>query len=152
MPFEELTSMFRPGCTQRWRAETPCDVIMLNKTQFIACAGRICDIFRGSSGQIVEFWAKITLISAYTSSIRRSSSTSSLKPLSVALSSSTLRTACITVVWSRPPNFRPISGKDRAVNCFAKYIAIWRGRATARARRDEYISDKRILKCSATRF
>ena len=29
---------------------------------------------------------------------------------------SILRTACSTVVWSRPPNRRPISGKERVVS------------------------------------
>src|SRR3546814_9280769 len=69
--------------------------------------------------------------------MRRSSSTSSAKLASVAFSSSTLRTACMTVVWSRPPNLRPISGSERDVSCLERYIATWRGRATARARRAE---------------
>ena len=60
---------------------------------------------------------------AQLSSIRRNRSTSSAKLLSVVLSSSILRTACITVVWSRPPNLRPISGNEREVNCLARYIA-----------------------------
>ena len=86
------------------------------------------------------------------SSMRRKRSTSSAKLMSDVRSSSTFFTACITVVWSRPPNFRPISGRDRDVNCFAKYMATCRGLATERARRAECISEIRILKCSATRF
>ena len=31
--------------------------------------------------------------------------------------------ACITVVWSRSPNLRPISGRLRWVICLARYIA-----------------------------
>ena len=69
------------------------------------------------------------------SSIRLRSSTSSAKDISHPCSSSTFFTACITVVWSRPPNFRPISGKERDVSCFARYMATCRGRATERARR-----------------
>ncbi len=40
-----------------------------------------------------------------------------------------LRTACSTVVWSRPPNSSPISGRLFCVISLARYIAIWRGRA-----------------------
>src|SRR5690606_32548261 len=43
------------------------------------------------------------------SSMRRSRSTSSAKPASAAISSPIRLTACITVVWSRLPNLRPIS-------------------------------------------
>ncbi len=60
---------------------------------------------------------------AQLSSIRRSSSISSAMTRSLARNSSILRTACITVVWSRPPNLRPISGSERGVNCLHKYIA-----------------------------
>src|SRR5436309_98532 len=44
-------------------------------------------------------------------------------------------TAWITVVWSRPPKRRPISGRERGVSCLERYIATCRGRATSRARR-----------------
>ena len=57
------------------------------------------------------------------SSMRRKSSTSSANPASRSRSSSTLRTACMTVVWSRPPNLRPISGNERVVSCLARYMA-----------------------------
>src|SRR5215469_7871829 len=63
--------------------------------------------------------------------MRRSSSISSAKVVSAAFNSSILRTACITVVWSRPPNLRPISGSERGVSCLHRYIATWRGRARA---------------------
>ena len=45
--------------------------------------------------------------------------------------SSILRTACRTVVWSLPPNRRPISGSERSVSVFDRYIATWRGRTTS---------------------
>ena len=66
-------------------------------------------------------------------------------PRRSARNSSILRIACITVVWSRPPNLRPISGSERGVSCFARYIATWRGRATARARRADCMSARRML-------
>ena len=47
------------------------------------------------------------------SSIRFNRSISSSMAVSPARSSSIFRTAYITVVWSRPPNLRPISGSDR---------------------------------------
>lgn len=83
------------------------------------------------------------------SSVRLNASTFSAREASSKISSSTLRTACITVVWSRS-NLRPISGSEREVSCLARYIAIWRGRATVRARREDCISLTEILKCSAT--
>ena len=54
---------------------------------------------------------------------RLSASISSAKALSLPASASILRTACSTVVWSRPPNRRPISGSERSVRTFARYIA-----------------------------
>ena len=41
----------------------------------------------------------------------------------VAGQTSILRTACSTVVWSRPPKRRPISGSERSVKTLARYIA-----------------------------
>ena len=41
---------------------------------------------------------------------------SSRKPGSLCSSPSILRTACSTVVWSRPPKRRPISGSERRVS------------------------------------
>ena len=35
--------------------------------------------------------------------------------------------ACITVVWSRPPNSLPILGSDESVRARERYIATWRG-------------------------
>ena len=35
--------------------------------------------------------------------------------------------ACITVVWSRPPNSLPIFGSDESVRARERYIATWRG-------------------------
>ena len=40
---------------------------------------------------------------------------------------------CRTVVWCLPPNWRPISGGEASVRCFAMYMAIWRGYTIARA-------------------
>ena len=37
-----------------------------------------------------------------------------------------LRSACITVVWSRPPKVWPIFGSERSVSSRHKYIAICR--------------------------
>ena len=63
---------------------------------------------------------------------------------------SILRTACSTVVWSRPPKRRPISGSERSVSTFDRYMAIWRGRTTAAgaARRQDVGAARR---CSAWR-
>jgi hypothetical protein len=38
-------------------------------------------------------------------------------------SPSILRTACSTVVWSRPPKRRPISGSERGVMTLDRYMA-----------------------------
>ena len=38
-----------------------------------------------------------------------------------------------------------VSGSDRDVSCFARYMATCRGRATARARRGECMSASRML-------
>ena len=62
------------------------------------------------------------------------------------------RHACNTVVWSRPPNASPISGKLCVVSSFASAIAICRGRAIERLRRFDNKSATRILKYSATVF
>ena len=59
----------------------------------------------------------------YSCNCRFSDSTSSESALSRATSASILRTACSTVVWSRPPNRRPISGNERNVSVLARYIA-----------------------------
>ena len=42
---------------------------------------------------------------------------------SVCLSCSIFSHACITVVWSRPPNSSPILGNDNSVNSLHKYMA-----------------------------
>ena len=51
--------------------------------------------------------------------------------LYTALSSLIMRVilafACITVVWSRPPNSVPIFGSDASVSSRDRYIATWRG-------------------------
>ena len=49
---------------------------------------------------------------------RLSSSSSSASAASLPLKASILRTAWRTVVWSRPPKRRPISGSDRKVRAF----------------------------------
>src|ERR1700752_730367 len=59
----------------------------------------------------------------YSCNCRLSDSTSSDSAVSLATSASILRTACSTVVWSRPPNRRPISGSERSVSVLARYIA-----------------------------
>ena len=45
------------------------------------------------------------------------------------------RQACITVVWSRPPNCLPIAGSDSPVSSRARYMATCRGQATRGAAR-----------------
>src|SRR5438445_5328140 len=45
-----------------------------------------------------------------------------------------LATACRTVVWSLPPKARPTSASEAWVSWRARYIAICRGKATARVR------------------
>ena len=56
-----------------------------------------------------------------------------------------LRTACSTVVWSRPPKLSPISGRLFCVISLARYIAIWRGRAMLAGRFLLYMSATLIL-------
>src|SRR5262249_28715633 len=51
-------------------------------------------------------------------------SISAARVLSTPISDSILRTACRTVVWSRPPKRRPISGNERNVSVLARYMAI----------------------------
>lgn len=57
-------------------------------------------------------------------SIFLSSSSSSRRRGLPSSSRSILRIAWSTVVWSRLPKRRPISGSERAVNCFARYMPI----------------------------
>src|SRR5437879_5715275 len=87
---------------------------------------------------------------AHSCSWRFSDSTSSDSAASFATRASILRTACSTVVWSRPPNRRPISGSERSVRVFARYIATWRGRTTLAVRREDNRSERLTLYCRAT--
>ncbi len=80
--------------------------------------------------------------------MRRSSSTSSAKAVSAFISSVTRLTACITVVWSRLPNLRPISGSDRLVSCLARihrHLTRPRDRAGAACRRHVGQADVVVL-------
>src|ERR1044072_634870 len=88
--------------------------------------------------------------SCYSCNCRFRDSTSSDSAISRATSASILRTACSTVVWSRPPNRRPISGSERSVSVFARYIATWRGRTTLAVRRDDKRSARLTLYWRAT--
>src|SRR5690606_59451 len=63
----------------------------------------------------------------------------------LARASEILRTACSTVVWSRPPNKSPISGRLFWVSSLARYMATWRGKAILAGRRFEYMSATLIL-------
>ena len=49
--------------------------------------------------------------------------------------------ACSTVVWSRPPNWRPMAGSDSPVSSRARYMATCRGHAmrAVRAVREELL-------------
>ena len=67
---------------------------------------------------------------------RFSSSISSASAVSVLTRFSIFRTACSTVVWSRPPKRRPISGSERSVSVLARYIATCLGRTTFAVLRD----------------
>src|SRR5216110_823410 len=61
-----------------------------------------------------------------------------------------LSTACSTVVWSLPPKARPTSDSEAWVSCRARYIAIWRGKATAFVRFLALRSESLIPYASAT--
>src|SRR5262249_11880231 len=87
---------------------------------------------------------------AHSCNCRFSSSISSASAVSVLTRFSILRTACSTVVWSRPPNRRPISGSERSVSVLARYMATWRGRTTFAVRRDDNRSARLTLYCRAT--
>src|ERR1700740_3090495 len=86
----------------------------------------------------------------YSCNCRLRDSTSSDSAVSLATSASILRTACNTVVWSRPPKRRPISGSERKVSVLARYIATWRGRTTFAVRREDKRSERLTLYCRAT--
>src|SRR5262247_2027340 len=89
-------------------------------------------------------------LEAYSCSCRFRVSISSASALSLPTRCSILRTACRTVVWSRPPNRRPISGSERSVRVLARYIATWRGRTTLAVRRDDNRSARLTLYWRAT--
>src|SRR5205085_11608936 len=74
------------------------------------------------------------------------------KSLSFLRTVSILSTECITVVWCLPPNWRPISGSEASVRCFARYIAICRGKTMLRELFFCLISATRSPNCSATAF
>ena len=52
------------------------------------------------------------------------------------------RQACRTVVWSRPPNCRPMAGSDSPVSSRARYIATCRGQAMRAVRAEESSSSR----------
>src|SRR5713226_7769741 len=59
--------------------------------------------------------------------MRRSNSGSRLRKVSI------FRTEWMTVEWCLPPNALPISGREASVRALVRYMAIWRGTATALA-------------------
>ena len=61
-------------------------------------------------------------------------------------SASTLRTALMTVVWSRLPKARPSSGKLHLRRCLQRYIATWRANAMLLCRSFDRRSVERSLK------
>ena len=67
---------------------------------------------------------------------------------SAAMRCAVRRQACRTVVWSRPPNCRPIAGSDSPVSSRARYIATWRGQAMRAVRAVERSSSGERPKCS----
>ena len=48
--------------------------------------------------------------------------------------------ALMTVVWSRPPNSRPILGRERSVSSRHRYMAMWRAETMVRERLAEHRS------------
>src|ERR1700757_1999515 len=87
---------------------------------------------------------------SYSCNCRFRISISSASAISAPTRPSILRTACSTVVWSRPPKRRPISGSERRVSVLARYIATCRGRTTLAVRRDDKRSDRLTLYWRAT--
>src|SRR4029077_6945159 len=86
----------------------------------------------------------------YSCNCRLRISISSANAMSLPTRPSILRTAWRTRVWSRPPKRRPISGNERRVKVFARYIATWRGRTTFAVRRDDSRSERLTLYWRAT--
>src|SRR4029434_1648368 len=89
-------------------------------------------------------------VPAYSCNCRLRISISSAKAISLPTRPSILRTACRTVVWSRPPKRRPISGSERKVRVFARYMATCRGLTTFAVRRDDSRSERLTLYWRAT--
>src|ERR1700686_3584378 len=110
---------------------------------------------KGNGSPFPTFWVKIRSRPGerrddeedglYSCNWRLSDSTSSQRAVSLATRASILRTACKTVVWSRPPKRRPISGSERNVSVLARYIATWRGRTTLAVRREDSKSERLTL-------
>src|SRR5690606_18275085 len=75
------------------------------------------------TGVLPDFSKLFGAVSPYPSRMRRRWTRSSSSAPSAWANSSILLTACMTVVWSRPPNLRPISGSEREVSCLARYMA-----------------------------
>src|SRR5262249_1012518 len=87
---------------------------------------------------------------AHSCNCRFSSSISSASAESVFTRFSIFRTACNTVVWSRPPKRRPISGSERSVSVLARYIATCPARTTFALRREDRRSARLTLYWRAT--
>ena len=89
------------------------------------------------------------LTAAVLAKARHSFSTASREAASSAMRAVVRRQACRTVVWSRPPNSRPIAGSDSPVSSRARYMATCRGQATRAMRAvDERSSSGERPKCS----
>src|SRR4029434_11058892 len=71
--------------------------------------------------------------------LSRSMATEAANTGSLRMIASMVAMAWMTVVWSRA-NMRPMAGSDSGVSSRARYIATWRGRATARPLRCDTIS------------
>lgn len=89
------------------------------RPQFEAFRGRPYNANGAPQGPVSQSWQGI----CQPCNWRLSNSTSSAIDRSEILSSSILRTACMTVVWSRLPKRLPICGKLSVVSCLARYIA-----------------------------
>src|SRR6516164_9091713 len=124
-------------CDQSLRSVIPCDQSLRSVLALSPCAQSLRSVL--AIGPCDQSW-----------SWRLSDSISSANALSLPARFSIFRTAWSTVGLSRPPNRRPISGSDRSVKTFAKYIATCRGRTTLAVRRDDSKSARLTLYWRAT--
>ena len=117
----------------------------------IRAVGRWTELWTGSwkSLRMARSARVESLTAAVVRSARHSFSTASREAASAAMRADVRRQACSTVVWSRPPNWRPIAGSDSPVSSRARYMATWRGHAMRAVRAGERSSSVERPKCVA---